>query len=51
METMRIFKTALELYKFTLDNNLTIVDRKGYLVKFKNWKEVIATFDEEYFVK
>lgn len=47
---MKIFKERLELYKFTLDNNLTIIDRVWYLVKFKNWKEVIATFDEEYFV-
>lgn len=50
METMRIFKTALELYKFTLDNNFTIESRVWYLVQFKNWQEVIATFDEEYFV-
>ena len=46
---MKIFKESTELYKFTLDNNLTIIERVGYLVKFKNWKEVIATFDEEYF--
>lgn len=49
METMKIFKESTELFKFTLDNWFTIIDRKGYLVKFKNWKEVIATFDEEYF--
>ena len=46
---MKTFKTALELYKYTLDNWYTIVDRKGYLVQFKNWMERIATFDKEYF--
>ena len=47
---MKIFKESTELFKFTLDNNLTIVERVWNLVKFKNWYEVIATFDEEYFV-
>lgn len=47
---MKKFETINELAKYTFNNNLSVIDRKGYLVTFNNWSECMVTFDSEYFV-
>jgi len=46
---MQKFKTIQEVWEYCFSRYTAVIDRKGYLITFKNWKEAISTFDSEYF--